>query len=82
MDFSFNNFLKPFTNVEYCDWFYYLSLIGFLILVSILLLLMLSLTKKQKTKKGFYLAMFAALVTYGVFYFQNRLLYSMCVKSI
>jgi hypothetical protein len=82
MDFSLENILKPFNNVEYCDWFYYLSLIGFIILISILLLIILSLTKKEKTKKGYYLATLAALVTYTVFYFQNRLLYSMCVKSI
>jgi hypothetical protein len=66
---------------EYCIWFYYLQMIGFIFLVVILLLTLYALTS-GKPKKDMMFASFMMILTYAVFYFQNRLLYSMCVKSM
>jgi hypothetical protein len=70
---------------EYCIYFYYLQVIGFIFLVllmlSCLFLLISGDTKKGKNKTSMF-AMLVMIATYGIFYFQNRLLYSICVKSL
>lgn len=70
---------------EYCMWFYYLQLTGFIFLVilmlSTLFLLINGDTKKGKNKSPLF-AMIFMMLTYAVFYFQNRLFYSICVKSL
>jgi hypothetical protein len=62
---------------EYCIYFYFLSIIGF---ISLALVLVSSLLVGITKKKGgdFYMQSFAIAVGYAIFYFQNRLLYSMC----
>lgn len=83
MDFSSLDLFIPYTDSDYCLWFYYLSVFGFVFLVILLLSAIFTLVfSKKKTKSGYYFALFIVALSYGVFYFQNRLLYSMCVKSI
>jgi len=83
MDFSLTNLFSPINDNDYCLWFYYLSVFGFIFLVILLLSALANLFfNKKKTKSGYYFALFIVMLSYGVFYFQNRLLYSMCVKSI
>lgn len=83
MDFSLTNFFVPFSDSDYCLWFYYLSVMGFIFLVILLLSAVFTmLFDKKKTKSGYYFALFIVALSYGIFYFQNRLLYSMCVKSM
>ena len=83
MDFSFSNLFTPFTDSEYCLWFYYLSILGFVFLVILLLSAIFTLVfSKKKTKSGYYFSVFIVALSYGIFYYQNRLLYSMCVKSL
>lgn len=65
---------------EYCVWFYYLQVIGFVFLVVILLAALFSIISVKKEKKGMTFAFFMMIITYAVFYFQNRLLYSMCIN--
>jgi hypothetical protein len=65
---------------EYCIYFYYLSMIGFILLIlSVLTSIYVGITKKKDS--SFYLKMLMVSIGYGVFYFQNRLLYSMCVGN-
>jgi len=65
---------------EYCIYFYYLSMIGFILLIlSVLTSLYVGITKRKDS--SFYLKMLMVSIGYGIFYFQNRLLYSMCVKA-
>lgn len=83
MDFSLSNLFSPFSNNEYCMWFYYLSVFGFIFLVILVISALFTLvTSNKKSKPGYYFALFIVCLSYGIFYFQNRLLYSMCVKSI
>lgn len=64
---------------KYCDWFYYLSLVAFVFMVLTLLALVLGLFSKKAKSEHLGGALYATLM-YAAFYFQNRLLYSMCLK--
>jgi hypothetical protein len=58
---------------EYCVWFYGLSILGFL---SLLFLLFSTIAYGISKKKGFefYFTILPVALSYGIFYFQNRLL--------
>ena len=64
---------------NYCDYFYYLSVFGFVFLVFSIVSFGWIIIKK---KKGYDYLLKVVMITLGyfIFYFQNRLLYSMCVK--
>ncbi len=65
----------------YCLWFLYLSIFGFVLFtIAVLSFLFLAITKKRSG--NFYFQMFMVCLGYFVFYFQNRLLHSMCVNTI
>ena len=71
----------PFQNHDLCLWFYFLSVAGFVLLVFALITgIYYGIT--QKKNSGFYFTLFLAATWYLIFYFQNRLLYTMCAKSI
>lgn len=66
---------------EYCLYFYILSIIGMVFLILIVLFaLFVGITKRKGFE--FYVQMMSAALAYGIFYFQNRLLHSMCVGSV
>ena len=70
---------------EYCLWFYYLQIIGFIFLVIILLtslFIIVGADTKKKEKGKLLGGMFIMIMTYGIFYFQNRLFYSVCKRSL
>ena len=61
----------------YCNYFFYLSVFWFIFfMIGLVSFLFLALTKKRSG--NFYLQMFMGCLGYFIFYFQNRLLYSMC----
>ena len=66
---------------SYCFWFYMLSVIGF-VLMSITVISSLYIGMVGKKGMTFYMGTFAIALSYGIFYFQNRLLWSMCSKSL
>lgn len=66
---------------EYCVLFYYLSVIGFVWLI-VALALFISMAVSKRRDASFFISAFLALVGYGVFYLQNRLLHSMCAHSL
>ena len=74
----FNTLFGPL-NKEYCNYFYFLSIFGFISL-AILLLTSLVVGISKRKGLGFYIQTLAIGVGYAVFYFHNRLLYSMCSK--
>ena len=79
MDNLLESFFGPL-NKDYCLYFYILSIVGFILLTMMLATtLMVGITKRKGI--DFYLQMFSIALGYGVFYFQNRLLYSMCVGN-
>ena len=66
---------------DYCLYFYVLSVFGFVLMVFTLLVsLVIGITRKRDF--SFYFSAMMGVFAYGLFYFQNRLLYSMCVNSL
>jgi len=64
---------------EYCQYFYYLSIFNFsLMIMTIVSYLWIGIAKKLDTRH--YIQMFFLALVYFIFYFQNRLLYTICVK--
>ena len=64
---------------KYCDWFFYLSLVAFVFMVLTLVSGVFVLMQK-KMKTEYMMALLWSSAMYGAVYFQNRLLYTMCVK--
>ena len=63
---------------NYCVWFYWLSVVGFVMLI-LLLASSLYIALSQKISKEIVMSIISSALVYGVFYFQNRLLYTMCI---
>lgn len=77
---TMQNLFGPLSK-QYCLYFYVLSIIAFIFIMLILLsALFVGITKRKGIE--FYSSMLVAAATYGIIYFQNRLLHSMCVGSI
>lgn len=66
---------------DYCLYFYFLSVIGF-VFIAMFLISSLMLGFNQKKGPEYYLQVFAVALGYGIFYFQNRLLNSMCYSAL
>ena len=65
---------------QYCLYFHILSVIGFVFLVVVLSYAFIVGVYKRKGI-DFYLTALIGSLGYAIFYFQNRLLYSMCISS-
>ena len=78
---DFMNALFGPMHKDYCLYFYYLSIFGF-ILLTLSFLTMVRLVIARKRGSVFYMNSFMVLLGYGIFYFQNRLLHSMCSSSL
>lgn len=64
---------------KYCLFFYLTMFLGFVIMIISMGMLIFGIFRKFDAEK---LTMgVLAVLTYFIVYFQNRLLYSMCVKS-
>lgn len=75
---DFKDLFTPLSR-EYCLWFYYLSIVGFAFLVITLVSAIIVGFRKKKGGE-YFMTMLMVALTYFIFYFQNRLLYSMCMK--
>jgi hypothetical protein len=66
---------------EYCLWFYILSIIG---MISLILIVLYTLFIGISKRKGldFYVQMAYFAIANGIFYFQNRLLHTMCTGAV
>lgn len=68
-------------DARFCDWFFILSVLGFIMLVLLLVsALFIGLSKRKGL--DFFLQIFSICIGYAIFYFQNRLLHGMCVASL
>lgn len=66
---------------QYCVYFYFLSIFGFILLaVFIISSIFVGLSKRKGV--DYYMQVVGIALGYGIFYFQNRLLHSMCVGSM
>ena len=65
---------------EYCLYFHILSVIGFVFLVMVILYTFIVGVSKRKGI-DFYVTGLVGSLGYAIFYFQCRLLHSMCIGS-
>jgi len=80
MDDTMNTLFGPLDR-KYCDYFYLLSIMGFVLLVVLLVSsLLVGITKRKGV--DFYMQSISIALGYAIFYFQNRLLYSMCAGTM
>lgn len=68
----------PFQTNEYCDYFFYVSVFCFLFLVGTAGLIVKNLVTGTTVETAMYFGALHLLIAY----FINRLLYSMCVRSL
>lgn len=74
-------FFAPLVNPDFCLLFYYLSIFCFtLVVLSVFSLIVLTFQKKMNV--NLFVQMIWVISIYILVYFQNRVLYSMCTKSI
>ena len=67
---------------QYCDWFYWLSVISLILFViSIVSILYTLLFEGEKFSTGLLVNLLAISFVYFIPYFENRLLYTMCQNS-
>ena len=67
-------------DIQYCLYFYFLSIFGFVLLIVFLVpAIFYGLTKRKGIE--YYIQIIGISLGYVIFYFQNRLLHSMCVAK-
>lgn len=76
---TMQNLFGPLSK-QYCLYFYILSILAFVSLIVVIISLVIGITKRKSAE--FYVIMLLAAGNYAMYYFQNRLLHSMCVGSI
>jgi len=77
-----NNYFGPLPR-EYCVYFYILSIIfGFLFIFSVISVAYFMIMHSNKINMMFILNSFLAIFNTFLAYLANRLLHTMCVKSI
>jgi amino acid permease len=77
---TLENYLFGPLNTEYCAYFYFLSIFGFIsLLIMIMSFIFMIFERKLDTKVA--ITVFMTSMVYFLVYFQNRLLYSMCVNK-
>ncbi len=82
MSFSLNEFLFGNLDVEYCFYFYILSVIQFSVGMFMVLSLLFMLTLgSKKVNSLMVMPVLMGGLAYFVLYFQSRLLHSICLKS-
>ena len=76
------NFFSPLDK-RYCNYFYFLTIFSFIILVYILSVILYTLfMSNDKNKSNMIYNMFLSFLTVFITYFQNRLFYSMCAAPL
>jgi|TARA_B110000285_G_scaffold42579_1_gene47210 hypothetical protein len=66
---------------KFCDYFWLLSVLGFVLLAVLLISSLLVGISKNKGM-DFYFQTISIALGYAIFYFQNRLLHSMCAGTM
>jgi hypothetical protein len=66
---------------KFCDYFWLLSVLGFILLAVLLISSLLVGISKNKGM-DFYFQTISIALGYAIFYFQNRLLHSMCAGTM
>jgi len=80
--YSFNDLFTPLDK-KYCNYFYYLSVICYFVLIfSVLSFVLMVVFHYSKLNLYITLHFISLLFSTFLAYFVNRLMYSICVKSL
>ena len=79
MDSAMQTLFGPLPE-KYCVYFYILAIIGFISFVVVILGTLVS-GISQRLDMMHYISGLAIALVYGLFYFQSRLLHTMCVGT-
>ena len=76
--------MTPFSPLgkQYCNYFYYVSIISFVLLVIAVISLVFTMVLSKSKDKMLLLHSIPAFISLLLSYFTNRLLFSMCVGSL
>jgi len=79
----FKELFTPLVDKKYCNYFYYLSVISYFIFIFVVLSFVLLALFHSKILNLYIISNFISLIiSVFLMYFVNRLMYSMCVKSL
>jgi hypothetical protein len=79
----FKELFTPLVDKKYCNYFYYLSVISYFIFIFIVLSFVLMVLFHSKKLNLYIISNFISIIiSVFLMYFVNRLMYSMCVKSL
>ena len=80
---SFKELFTPLVDKKYCNYFYYLSVISYFIFIFLVLSFVLVVLFHSKILNLYIISNFISIIiSLFLMYFVNRLMYSMCVKSL
>ena len=80
---SMGGWFAPFTNRQYCAWFYWLMVVSALALVWHVLLAVYKIVVSGGKLYAITSPLFwTMLILNAIGYFSNRLMYSMCLNSV
>ena len=80
---SRGGWFAPFTNRQYCSWFYWLMVISALSVVAQLFIALYKIVSSGGKLYAITNPMFwSVLLVNGIGYFTNRLMYTMCLNSV
>lgn len=66
---------------QFCLYFYFLSMLNFCIVIFLIISTIIICIYKRRDG-AFYLQMVMTTLLYAIFYFQNRILHTMCSNSL
>ena len=68
---------------EYCDYFYYLGILGLILMVSSVLMFFINFFREKDNDKMRHVSVLIhqLVIAFGM-YFVNRILYTMCAKFL
>ena len=80
---SMSGWFAPFTNRQYCSWFYWLMVLSALsVVVNVLFALYKIISSGGKMYAINHSGYWTMLIINGIAYFTNRLMYTMCLNSV
>jgi hypothetical protein len=78
----FHALFQPLTK-ESCNYFYFFAVAGFIIMIVFIIILLVSLVRyNKKMDRSMLINIVAMIINSFLLYFSNRLLYTMCIKTL
>lgn len=77
------DFFSPLVSKEYCKYFYFFSVMSFILMIIFMMIALITLFSfRKKMNYNIILHLIMMVMNTFLLYFSNRLWYSMCVKVL